>query len=279
MCDSFLIRYKYFNVFFFILFINFSYGQLSNFALQVTVTNETCSGNGLLSFNVTGQTAGSTIVYSIYHLPDLTTPIAITGANSITGLVAGNYRVVATQSLGALSNSQQQDATVLDRIVPLQYNLTTQNALCGNDGKLIVTITQGTAVNYEIIGGPVLFPLQTSNVFTGLTVGTYQVRIFDSCGNGIVSDFTIQASNPNVTIGDVSFEALSCTTANINVEIVSGTINQGNAIAYPLQVVYTVYPPSGAPIIVNQTIASGDLQSEQLVFQVPVFMINPLHIM
>ena len=64
-------------VFFFFLLSQFSYCQLSNFTLQVTPTNETCTANGELNFSVSGTTTGSTIVYSIYQLPNTTTPIAV----------------------------------------------------------------------------------------------------------------------------------------------------------------------------------------------------------
>ncbi|ESU27384.1 hypothetical protein FLJC2902T_20890 [Flavobacterium limnosediminis JC2902] len=255
-----------------LLISNISFGQLTNFSLQLTATDETCSGNGVLSFTVSGTTPGATIVYNIYRLPDVTTPIAVTGANSFTGLVAGNYRVVAVQSLGALSNSQQQDATIVSRVNPLQYNLTYQNVLCGNDGRITVNVTRGNPVNYEIISGPMLFPLQTSNVFTGLTTGTYQVRVFDACGDGIVRDVTIsRPSIPHIDILGYTKGDITCNTVELNVSIASGTPNFQNVIAYPITVECTVFPPSGAPIIVNHNVASGNLISQQLVFQIPFF--------
>jgi gliding motility-associated-like protein len=256
----------------FFLFSNFSFGQLTNFTLQVTVVDETCSGNGVLNFTVANTTPGASIVYSIYRLPDVTTPIAVTAANSFTGLVSGNYRVVATQSLGTLSNSQQQDVTIVNHIAPFQYNLTSQNVLCGNDGKIFVNVTQGTAVNYEIIGGPMTFPLQTSNVFSGLTVGTYQVRVFDSCGDGIVEDITIaRPSIPNINISGFVTGDITCTTIDVQIGISSGTANNLNVIAYPINVECTVFPPSGSPIVVNQSFANGDLLTQVLDVQLPFF--------
>ncbi len=94
--------YKLFKLaFLFFLFSQFSFSQLSNFTLNVTSTPETCLGNGALNFSVTNTVTGSNIDYSIYLLPNVTTPIATITASSLTGLNAGNYRVVATQSLGA----------------------------------------------------------------------------------------------------------------------------------------------------------------------------------
>lgn len=256
----------------FLFLSHFSFGQLASFTLQVTPTNETCSGNGILSFTVTDTTPGATIVYSIYRLPDLTTPIAITSSSSFTGLVSGTYSVVATQSLGALSNSQQQEVTIINQVVPLQYNLTAQNVLCGNDGKIFVNITQGVPVNYEIIAGPMIFPLQTSNTFTGLTTGTYVVRVFDACGDGIVRDITVtRPSIPNIQINEVTTDNIACNTIDVGVLIASGTVDLQYIIAYPLQVEFTVHPPSGAPIVINQTYASGGIIDMGLVAQIPFF--------
>jgi len=257
--------------FLFFLVSTFTYGQLNTFTLQVTPTGETCTGNGVLTFMVSNTTPGASIVYTIYRLPDITTPVAVTGSTSITGLVAGNYRVIATQSLGAQSNTQQQDVTILNQIAAFLYNLTSQRVICGNDGKITVSVTQGTAVNYEIIAGPMTVPLQTSNVFTGLVAGLYQVRVFNTCGDGIVRDVLVESSNPNINILEISSGNFTCSTIGITAEIESGTTTLQNIIAYPLQVQCTVFPPSGAPIVVNQTFANGSLITNQLGLQIPFF--------
>src|SRR5690348_14839184 len=92
---------------------------IPDFSLTVTKTNETCTGNGSLTFNVSGTAPGATITYSIYLLPNTTTPIAVTSANTVTGLSAGNYRVVATQTLGVENNSKQSDISIANNIVNL----------------------------------------------------------------------------------------------------------------------------------------------------------------
>nr|WP_294936999.1 gliding motility-associated C-terminal domain-containing protein [uncultured Flavobacterium sp.] len=256
----------------FFLLSNLSFGQLTSFTLQVTPTNETCSGNGVLSFTVSNTTPGASIVYTIYHLPDVTTPIAITSANSFTGLVAGNYTVVATQTLGALSNSQQQGVTIISQVVPLQYTLIGQNILCGNDGRITVNVTQGNPVGYEIISGPMTAPLQASNVFTGLTVGTYVVRVFDNCGDGIVSDITLtRPLLPNVDINQITTDNLTCSTLDLLIRIASGPPGSQNIMVYPLTMQITVFPPSGAPVIISQTYATGNTGSEELVLQMPFY--------
>ena len=59
------------------------------FSLTVNATNETCSGNGTLSFFVQDAPAGASILYSIYKLPDLADDISTQSGNSLGGLTAG----------------------------------------------------------------------------------------------------------------------------------------------------------------------------------------------
>jgi len=65
---------------------------LAPFTLSVTPTNETCIGNGALSWTTASTTAGSTMVYAIYKSPNFTTAIATTSATNYSGLTAGTYR-------------------------------------------------------------------------------------------------------------------------------------------------------------------------------------------
>ncbi len=110
--------FKAFKFFFIIfLFTQLSYSQLSAFTFNVTPTNETCLGNGALAFSVSGTVPGSTMDYSVYLLPNTTTPLVVVTTPTLTGLNAGNYLVVATQSLGANSAQKQQNVTIVNQIV------------------------------------------------------------------------------------------------------------------------------------------------------------------
>lgn len=247
---------KYFRLLVVFLFlVQFSFGQLSDFTLSVTHTNETCTANGSLTFSVANTTAGATIVYTIYQLPNLTTPIAVQNTTSFGGLVSATYRVIATQSLGNLSNSQQQDVTILNQIVPLSYNLSGNNEICGLDGKIIVNVQSGQAVQYEIFSGPVLRPLQTSNIFNGLVAGQYSVRVFDNCGEGVVQNFTIFLKENDLFIHHGNDNVIDCDTIAMEIQI---SHSSNSLYAYPLSIQYVVHPPGGgADIIYYKTITSG----------------------
>lgn len=242
---------------FLLFFTQFCVGQLSNFTLTVVPTHATCTANGALSFTTAGTTAGATMLYSIYLLPNTTTAIATLSGNTYGGLVPGTYRVVATQSLGAQSASKQQDVVILNQIVPLTYQLAGINSTgCSNNGQITVNVTSGTAVSYEIFSGPVIKPLQPSNVFTGLAAGVYQVRVFNNCGEGVVQTYTLLNSPAGMQI--------SSSTGSPPTNCVSVPANHsfsplpGSVIAYPLTVVLTLFPPSGPPIVYTQTIPTGN---------------------
>ncbi|WP_306353142.1 gliding motility-associated C-terminal domain-containing protein [Flavobacterium sp. '19STA2R22 D10 B1'] len=240
------------------------FSQLANFTLNVAPTQESCLGNGKLTFTTSGTTPGASIVYNVYLLPNTTVPLSSVNVNLVVGLTAGTYRVVAVQTLNGVSNSQQAEATITSTIIPFSYDLVGIKSICGNDGKITVNVLSGTAVSYEIISGPIIFPLQTSNVFDGLVPGAYRVRAFDACGEGPVRTHTILQIPVGINISEGFFPDKKLPSCNeIKVGHLISAPNTNSIIAYPLQVTYTVHPPGGgAPIILTQTITNGS-QSDQ----------------
>ncbi len=257
----------------YLIFLFFSFNlwaQLPAFNLQVTATNESCTGNGTLTFAATNTAAGATVLYAVYLLPDTTTPVASTSELTLGGLTAGNYRVVATQTLGNASNVQQQDVAITTTIAHLAYVLS-GNIVCTN-GTITVTPTAGNAVYYEILSGPVVRPQQTSNVFTGLPAGTYSIRVTDACNDALVQTFTL--INPNAEYFISSVFVPECTLIDCNTAIVSATFeaSPGSFINYPLQVAYTVHPPLGGPVVqVSHTVVSGAPESQDIRYPLPFF--------
>lgn len=246
---------------FILFFTQFAFAQLSDFSLSVIKTDETCTGNGSLNFTTTNTTSGATIIYSVYLHPDLTNPVAVVTDVNLTGLSSGLYRVIATQSLENLSNSQQVDIEVLDLRVPLVFSLSSQPASCFTPGSITVEVTDGTPVTFEIIAGPITAPPQSSGFFPNLVAGTYDIRVNDGCGDGVVQTHTIQeVEEPDliVVVGQNDSQTcvlVDCGTRDISLEI---TPQAGNTLHYPLQIQITIYPPGGGtPIVINETITSG----------------------
>ena len=260
-----------------IIFLSFivqaSYGQLSNFTLTVTKTDESCTGNAALNFNVANTTPGSTIIYRIYRLPDVVNSIAVLSANTFGGLTSGTYRVVATQTLGNASGIQQQDITISDTRTYITYEVAGTASGC-DSGTINVTVLTGNPATYEIISGPVTVAPQASSSFTNLPSGTYNIRVNDICGEGVVQTYTLTFYNPpNIIIN--TFDTICQRLTACNSTGVGYSINaypSTSTIRYPLTVQLTVIPPGGGtPIVQTQTIPSGDPAIQQISSVIPFY--------
>ncbi|MGC4041169.1 MAG: gliding motility-associated C-terminal domain-containing protein [Flavobacterium sp.] len=248
-----------------------SFGQLSNFTLSVTKTDESCTGNASLSFTVANTTAGSTVLYRIYKLPDTISSIVVLSTNTFGGLTAGTYRVVATQTLGNSSATQQQDITIVDIRTFVTYQTSSVATSCTR-GTINVNVLTGNPVTYEIITGPVIVPPQASSSFPNLPEGTYNIRVNDVCGEGVVRTFTLTLPNPpNLTITSPATDCPLTTCNSIGISY-GVNVNDATSIRYPLTVEVTVFPPgSGTPVVQTQTITSGSPSNLQLSNIIPFY--------
>lgn len=255
-----------------LLFACISYAQLPAFTLNATPTPQTCSGNGSVSFTTSGTQPGATMSYELYLLPNTTTPLTLPTASPVTSLSAGNYLLVATQILGAQSSTSNANFTILNQVILLEYTLVQTKVRCGSDGKITANVTSGTAVSYQIISGPVTTPVQASNVFNNLPVGSYLVRVLDNCGDALVVSIQVTAATPQVIIDPVGFPSAqlpSCNTINISHFFASTT---GNEIFFPLTFEFTVFPPGGgAPTVLTQTVATGNNVNNTILQAIPFY--------
>lgn len=240
-----------------VLFTTTVRGQLANFNLQVTKTDETCLGNGVIRFTVSNTTPGSLMLFKVYHLPDTSTAIAILSENTVGGLSAGSYKVVAIQSLGSLTNSQEQTIAITNNIVPLNFSVTSDSQNCANGGNIIVNTLSGIAESYEIISGPITRPLQTSNVFQNMVTGSYNIRVYNNCGVAKVKTFSLTVVNSTLDISEATYSEIGmpCDSIRVN-NIVSP---DGGTISYPLSVRHTITPMNigGDTIVFDHTYNSG----------------------
>lgn len=249
-----------------LLSIQSLFAQLSNFTFQVNASNETCLGNGSLNFLVTNTTPGAALTYSVYLLPNVTTPIAVTSNTALTGLNSGVYQVVATQTLGANSGTQQQNATIINTIQNLSYTISGVKPICGNEGVLTVNVNSGNPVTYQIINGPITTGIQNTNVFNNLPVGQYQIRVVDVCGNAVIQTYTLLQSLPglNIDFGTVVPPLIDCNTLKVSNYFAALS---GFTIAYPINFQYTVFPPGGGtPVVLNQSVNSGNVVLQNIPF-------------
>ncbi len=243
------------------------------FTLVVTSSNETCAGNGSLTFIPSNTDPAGSISYLVYLLPNTSTPYTTTNTTSLNGLSAGTYRVIAIETVGATSTTQQTDVTITNSIVPLTYTVQSLNQACSTTSNIVVNTTSGIGVTYEIFSGPVTFPLQASNTFSGLPVGVYKIRVFDACGSGIVSTFTVTLNLAGLTIGAPVFTNTVPPSCNFTVATNTITAATGTVIGYPLSIQYTVNPPGvGVPIITNAIVNSGNQSSQAISTTIPAYI-------
>lgn len=243
------------------------------FTFSAVPTPETCSSNGTISFSSFNTDPNGTIVYIVYKLPDSTTPYATVSGNLLTSLSAATYRIIAKETVGSTSTQQQMDVVVNNAIVPLIYSVQSLNQACSNTSNIVVTTISGFPVSYEIFSGPVLFPSQASNAFSGLPVGVYKIRVFDACGVGVVQTFTVNQNTAGITIGPPTFSNANPPSCNFTVATNTLTPALGTVLGYPLAITYTVHPPGGgAPIVFNSNLLSGNPTSQNLVQTIPDYI-------
>ena len=207
----------------------FVWAQLANFTVSVGATPETCPNNGTLTWTTSGTTSGSIMMYSVYKSPNFTTPIVSTSSTGISGLAAGTYRVIATQSLGTQSNqATSSDVSISNNLVPLTYTVgNIVNESCGNDGRFAINVSSGRPpYTYQLLDSSLnVITTQSSNVFTGLTAGTYRVRVVDQCGAGVAVIQTINYTPSNINSFNLTGNyTADCSGVNLSIYATSWTL-------------------------------------------------------
>jgi gliding motility-associated-like protein len=243
------------------------------FTFTATPTAESCLGNGSIAFTTSNADPLGTIVFEVYLLPNTALPVATVTTNSLGGLAAGNYRIIAKETVGGVVTVQQQDVTINFSVVPLVFNIQTFNQACSANSNITVNTTSGVGVSYEIFSGPITFPPQTSNTFSGLPVGVYRIRVFDNCGTGVVSTFTVTLNITGLVADPPTFS--NTAPPDCNFTVVNNSINAaaGTVIGYPIDIQYIVHPPGGAANqIFNSTLAIGNLTAIDLSQTIPYYL-------
>jgi gliding motility-associated-like protein len=250
------MKFKFKIVSFFLFYSTVVFSQLNPFTIQTVVTNEVCQNKGAILTSLQNATTGASTVYKIYKLPNIIIPIS--GLANATSLTAGDYKVVVTQTLGNNTNSQETTVTILKQIVDLSFSLgANAGSSCNTSGSIIVTVLTGTAVTYNLYQNNQLLATQTTNEFTNLPAGTYKVRVVDNCGNGVPQVYTLILTPSVLSISPSYNPTTTSSCTNITV-LNSISPSAGSNLAYPITVVYTIYPPNNAPIIITtQSFQSG----------------------
>lgn len=238
-------------LFFTILLSVSSWAQLANFTITATKQNdETCPSYGSISWAVSNTTPGSVISYNIINTA--TNAVVITTSNTMySGLVSGSYKVVATQTFGNESNQATSNTVqVAKNLIPLVFSLSkNSDEICGNDGSFTVNVSSGRSPYvYQLLDGSNnVIASQASNVFSGLTAGTYKVRVVDQCGEGNVSFITIN-STPSY-INDFNIIGYYGATCN---DVILTVVGASWRVKYPITLTASYTDPvTNAPVTIT----------------------------
>jgi len=126
-----------------------------------TPTEEVCNGNGVLTMNVSRTQAGAQFEFVIYKLPDVAAPFRVTNGIQASGpnfsvlehvetaFPSGNYRIIATQTLGTETNQQTADVTIDDNKQNLIFTAS-ERTICGG-GEITVNVTEGNTSVFSVL--------------------------------------------------------------------------------------------------------------------------------
>ena len=191
-----------------------------------TATQPTCfSANGALTIQITGGTAP-------YYYSASTGNVQIQYGTSwtITGLSAGDYSISVTDS--AFCNVIA-GTTLLTPLGIASVTISSQGSTCSSvDGSITVSVAGGVSpYTYTLIypGGNTvnIINSQTTQLFNGLSTGTYTVVVQDSSGCSYMDEITLITTN-NYTIST----EVTGTTCNQNNGTILVTRTDGGASPY-----------------------------------------------
>lgn len=213
----------------------FSETAFAQFAFSVSKTDETCVGNATLTFQLNNTNPSASYLFVIYKLPNTTTPYLSTSSLNVQFLSHGNYQIDAIETLDGNSVKITRQVTINHLVEPLMFYVNEIPTPCNGITLEIVT-TAGNPVSYEIFEGPTIYPLQESNVFMGLLPDeTYQIRIYDDCGEGYVRTHTVETEVSNYLVFFQSEQALvACDTVQVTYIISSSEFLPNHEITYTL---------------------------------------------
>jgi gliding motility-associated-like protein len=209
----------------------------------------TCANNdGVIV--VTPSGGSGTYTYSI-------SPAAgtISGANpaTISGLPAGSYTVTITD---ATTLCTFNIPVTLGAPTPVTFTASSTMVSCngGSDGTITVTLNAGNnnpVYTYQIIA-PIVVAPQTSNVFTGLPVGTYTVQV--NSGRGCSSQQNVVVNEPTVVTASASATAFTCAPNNSENTSTITIVGGGGTTPYTYSIDGTNYFTGNTFQIVNTNV-------------------------
>ncbi|MCB9203587.1 MAG: gliding motility-associated C-terminal domain-containing protein [Flavobacteriales bacterium] len=167
-------------------------------SIDISITAQSTSCNGDCDGSAIAIATGGNAPYT-YQWNDPNSTLN----DTVSGLCAGIYSLVVTDSLGCTATS----SVVIDEPLPLTLSDTAVNISCGGtcDGIAGVLVTGGTAPYDYLWNDPTG---STNPIITDLCAGTYQVVVTDA--NGCSDSVSVTIIEPPVLEAPVSVVNPSC---------------------------------------------------------------------
>ena len=248
---------------------------ITTLKLATSVEHEWCGNGGAIRFTLIGPGANNNnynFYYKKSNVPtyNTTTSLSLTG---VTSLAAGKYDLLARPKSGT-SDIEVKNIEIKKDLKDIDYTLSKIPATCASAGigiKVDIKVDQwgNHSANY-----PVYYTLQdatgndipgkirqTANTFTGLTPGTYRVKVENFCGaSPTPKSITIASSNLTFTNlwGYPRPKEFNCDYVEFDSVLLYGTslteAYTSDTFPYPLTVKYVITAPSGAVYTPTYTI-------------------------
>lgn len=222
----------------------------------ILTTDILCGGTGdtgTITIDVTNPN-GNSIEYSIDG------GTSFSNSNVFTGLTAGNYDVVLQYTSGAaVCATNPQTVTIIENTAISGTAELTAPYTCLGDGTITVISVSGGNPPYEYSIDGTTF--QTSNVFSGLTQGTYTITIRDDndC-TAITNEITINALNPPT---DLEFSSTPVTCPAMTSDITITNVTGGTGVLE-----YQIIAPASAATPYQTSDVFSGLAPDTYTFQV-----------
>jgi gliding motility-associated-like protein len=180
---------------------------------NVTATPESCNGaDGTASVSATGGSGNLTITWSNG-----------VSANSISGLVAGNYGFTVTDQAGCQATGSATVAAATN-CCSLKAAASATATTCGNsNGSIDVTITTAGAAPYRFSLSGANY--QSGSSFSGLSGGNYTVYVLDNNNCGDTLAVTVGSSTNSLAL---TFNTVEPGCAGANSGSVEAVVSGGN---------------------------------------------------
>jgi len=181
-----------------------------------TITIIASGGTGALSYSVDGGTT----------FPNST--------GSITGLGTGSYSIVVQDANGCTLTGSTLTIIETAPAINILLETTTDVTVCGGtDGTITIVANGGTPpLSYSIDGGTT-FP-NTTGVFTGLSLGDYNVVVNDTNGcTQLGSILTIYEPTSIIISSEVATDETSCGAADGTI-IITATDSTATTLSYSI---------------------------------------------